>query len=1138
MLEDGSIRVIVELNTAFRPPTELNATQHQNQLAQLTQSRRRIVDNLTVANASTRVLSTQWNAPFMALEVDAVGLQALQNMPQIKNIRLDYLNEAFLTESTAFINAPVVWATQNGTGAGASIVIIDTGVDSDHPFLGGRVVRAACFSSAGTSLCRDGNLIDMGVDATAEPYAPCDTIDPKPLCSHGTHVAGIAAGNGDSFDGVARDANIIAMQVFHLNDDPEVCGAETPPCLRASDIDILNALNHVYELTQTVPSLNIAAVNMSLGSAILYGGACDDGSDNPDDPAGYTELVAQLTSVGVVTVAAAGNAGFSGGISRPACVSNVISVGALDISDPQNPVLADYSNWASAIDFLAPGTDITSSVPDGTFATLSGTSMAAPHVAGAMAIIKGQNPSYTASDVIQTVRLSSNYVLSPDGVNQSLPSLNFQTDIACINSELALRNAIEYANSFPLEVTRLTLCSDITLTAQLPDLSGKLYINGNTYTIFDNTDDGRRGTFRVTSQGHLSMDKLTLSGGQTRGTSGGGSAIVNDGFLMVLNSTFENNIIASCEPGSGLIFQECQGQSSDRVNRGKGSAIANNYFMVLVNSTFDANMNWAAFGGGGAIYNSQTANLISVNTLCRDTNYSANQGQCILNQGNIQSIADTFEHGDDAIADWNGTLSFGGDADNISLVDLNTQCFAGGTVVRRFTSGFTNETNNGNDKSIRYESVDSRRDIALSVYDESGNEIYCNNGSVVRRFTSGFTNDEFVIDIPALDDLRQYTVVLWDVTPYATATSTDFATGFDPLSANATEDVDDAIIYAVDAQQIQTVKLVQPTLNSAVPSANGNVLTWADNDTTETTYLVERTLQTDDTGWQLLATLPANSTSYTDTTVQSGTLYTYRIRAYKFGATTADDQISQPSNAITATAIQCDVCTPIAFRAEAVTDTTVDFSWVDNSTQESTFTLERYNDQTTLWDTVGNASADATTFTDTSAVCETRYRYRLVASGAITAPESSTIDVFTGSCAPTNMSVQNQSDGSSLLRWDDNANTESRYIVEQSTDDGQTWVRTDTLLPNTTYYLGSIITCATDFRLIAERDDTYGDGLAPTQVIVMMPNLCDFNSDGIVSPVDAIQIMNRLGESNTTFDLNADGIISELDVQQVVSQFD
>jgi len=125
-------------------------------------------------------------------------------------------------------------------------------------------------------------------------------------CDHGTHVAGIAAGKSASFSGVAKDANLIAMQVF----------SRTGTSIGAYSSDVVKALERVYVLRGTY---NIAAVNMSLGGG-LFAANCD-GTESLRKAA-----IDNLRSVGIATVIASGNDGSTISMGALACISSAISV--------------------------------------------------------------------------------------------------------------------------------------------------------------------------------------------------------------------------------------------------------------------------------------------------------------------------------------------------------------------------------------------------------------------------------------------------------------------------------------------------------------------------------------------------------------------------------------------------------------------------------------------------------------------------------------------------------------------------------------------------------------------------------------------------------------------------------------------
>jgi hypothetical protein len=281
-----------------------------------------------------------------------------------------------------------VWAA-GYDGSGTVVAILDSGVDGSHPFLAGKVVEEACYSTTdpgiAQTVCPNGQDEQLGSGSAV----PC-SLD---SCLHGTHVAGIAAGNGDNagqtFSGVAKNAKIMAVQVFSEVVDSTTCGGAAP-CMGGYTSDIIAGLERVYVVASSAQQ-NIVAVNMSLGAGSFTA---------PCDTEPYKPAIDNLRSIGVASVIASGNDYNGGAMGSPACISSAVSVGSTTKTD----TVSFFSNVTPFLSLFAPGESINSSVPGGGYAAESGTSMAAPHVAGVWALIRQAVPGGSVDAILNALR--------------------------------------------------------------------------------------------------------------------------------------------------------------------------------------------------------------------------------------------------------------------------------------------------------------------------------------------------------------------------------------------------------------------------------------------------------------------------------------------------------------------------------------------------------------------------------------------------------------------------------------------------------------------------------------------------------------------------------------------------------------
>jgi subtilisin family serine protease len=339
----------------------------------------------------------------------------LRRLPGVRDVVASTTYGPQLDDTPQQIGAPAVWGPALDTaGQGMKIGIIDSGVDPTHPFFDPTGYAMPPGFPKGQVRYTTSKIIVARAFAPpgADPSARV-AYDPSDL-SHGTHVAGIAGGNartratqGRMVSGVAPRAYIGNYKVFvkaesgvasHNANAPAIVAA-----IEAAVRDGMDVINFSGGEPEIEPQRDIVALALDAAAA-----------------------------AGVVPVVAAGNdygdVG-AGSVSSPANSAGAITVGAVEIGGtPRTSVHADFSSVGPTTmslrlkpDVAAPGVGVLSSVPDG-WSTISGTSMASPHVAGAAALLRQRHPTWTVAQLKSALVLTGTDSASENGDSPAGPT--------------------------------------------------------------------------------------------------------------------------------------------------------------------------------------------------------------------------------------------------------------------------------------------------------------------------------------------------------------------------------------------------------------------------------------------------------------------------------------------------------------------------------------------------------------------------------------------------------------------------------------------------------------------------------------------------------------------------------------------
>ena len=304
------------------------------------------------------------------------AVQRLQQTPGIEFAEPNYIYRALATTNDPMLGQ--LWghakvgaqsAWDQSTGADVLVAVVDTGVDYNHPDLQGRVIKG--------------------------PDLANNDSDPMDDQGHGTHVAGTIAATGNNsagIAGIAYNSKVLAIKVLGRDGSGDTS-------------KIANGILKAAEMGAKV-------INLSLGG--------------PQSSNVLKSALDKATQQGALVVVASGNESTSSP-SYPAAYPNALSVGSTTTSDARS----NFSNYGSTLDIAAPGSDILSTT-EKTYKKLSGTSMAAPHVAAGAAVLLGKNAALSATQLRQILTSTGD---AASGFNNSaVKRMNLVKALAAVDS--------------------------------------------------------------------------------------------------------------------------------------------------------------------------------------------------------------------------------------------------------------------------------------------------------------------------------------------------------------------------------------------------------------------------------------------------------------------------------------------------------------------------------------------------------------------------------------------------------------------------------------------------------------------------------------------------------------------------------
>lgn len=369
-------------------------------------------------------------------------IQRLTNHPDVVSVEEDCLislakipNDKNWSQQWAmpYIQAPTAWDQTTGSRS-VIAAVIDTGIDHTHPDLKNNMWTNLSEKNGRLGVDDDNNgYIDDIYGYDFVDNSGKTTPGNKPDDAHGTHVSGIIGASGNNSVGVAGiswQVRLMAVRILKAN--PRV-QSNSDPLMVGSTSGYISGVYYAVENRAQVLNLSIGQIQ-------------------PYSPA-EQQAFAYSISKNVLPVVAAGNNASDARMATPAAIPGAFAVGATDGTND----LANFSNFGDRIDIVAPGTAIYSTVPNGKYDYMSGTSMAAPLVTGTAALLLSIQPNYSPRELAQVLTQSATSIVvstsldSEKNQRKAYPFLNVAAAVALAKASQAPNPTASTPTPAPIE---------------------------------------------------------------------------------------------------------------------------------------------------------------------------------------------------------------------------------------------------------------------------------------------------------------------------------------------------------------------------------------------------------------------------------------------------------------------------------------------------------------------------------------------------------------------------------------------------------------------------------------------------------------------------------------------------------------